>query len=576
MEKKNSIELLYPELAKQWNPNLNNGLLPSQVAAHSNMPFVWVCDHGHEFVCSPDKRARGNGCPYCSNRKVLTGYNDLETKYPNISKEWDYSKNEGTPKDYTYRSLYKANWKCSTCGTEWAARIRDRADSKYKLCPQCTALKRGEEKHKRELKQRGGITDPLLLREWDYEKNIKAPNQYTPKSNESAFWVCSKCGYHYKAKISNRANRKSCACCKGKVVVAGINDLATTHPDLANEWHPTKNEKLKPSDVSYGMATKVWWICPEGHEYQATLNHRSTGTNCPVCNAGRQTSFAEQAVFFYVKKVFPDAVNRYKDIFSNGMELDIYIPSINLAIEYDGEAWHKSETLDREKEKYRVCQDNGIKLLRLKEKMTDESKNTADEFLSIVDGDMYKPDQLGKAIRLLLDRIDPETNMWTRRNPLAYHSNVDINIYRDEKEIRSYMTKIKNGSLADEYPALAREWHKLKNGNLLPEKVRPHSDIVAWWVCPDCGNEYKSTIGHRVYGTECPKCGIVKSARSKEKKVAMIDPLTEEKIRIFNSITEASKELNINMSNISMVCKGQRKRAGGYIWQYYNEKIELH
>ena len=143
MEKKNSIELLYPELAKQWNPNLNNGLLPSQVAAHSNMPFVWVCDHGHEFVCSPDKRVRGNGCPYCSNRKVLTGYNDLETKYPNISKEWDYSKNEGTPKDYTYRSLYKANWKCSTCGTEWAARIRDRVDSKYKLCPQCTALKMG-------------------------------------------------------------------------------------------------------------------------------------------------------------------------------------------------------------------------------------------------------------------------------------------------------------------------------------------------------------------------------------------------------------------------------------------------
>ena len=258
------------------------------------------------------------------------------------------------------------------------------------------------------------------------------------------------------------------------------------------------------------------------------------------------------------------------------MELDIYIPSINLAIEYDGEAWHKSETLDREREKYRICQDNGIKLLRLKEKMTDESRNTADEFLSIVDGDMYKPDQLGKAIRFLLDRIDPETNMWTRRNPLAYHSNVDINIYRDEKEIRSYMTKRKNGSLADEYPALAREWHESKNGNLSPEKVRPHSDIVAWWVCPDCGNEYKSTIGHRVYGTGCPKCGIVKSARSKERKVAMVDPLTKERIRIFNSITEASKELNINSSNISMVCKGQRKRAGGYIWQYYTGEIELH
>lgn len=254
------------------------------------------------------------------------GINDLETTFPNIAKDWDHSKNIGSPEDYTYRSMYKANWKCSICGHEWVTQIRDRVKSRHQLCPKCTLLKRSQNRHERELKNRGGITDPLLLKEWDYERNQKGPEEYTPKSNESVFWICSKCGYRFKSKISNQAIRHSCACCDGKTVVKEINDLATTHPKLVAEWHPIKNGELKPTDVTYGRATKVWWICPEGHEYQATLLHRcsKTGTNCPKCNSGRQTSFAEQAVYYYVKKVFSDALSRYKEIFSNSMELDIY------------------------------------------------------------------------------------------------------------------------------------------------------------------------------------------------------------------------------------------------------------
>ncbi|MBR3640662.1 MAG: hypothetical protein IKN53_01365 [Oscillibacter sp.] len=500
-------------------------------------------------------------------RKLVRGVNDLVTLYPEIAKEWDYSRNVGAPQDYTYKSMYKANWKCSICGREWNARIRDRVKSKYDLCPNCIALKRGEMRHERELQRRGHITDPVLLKEWDYEKNEKGPEEYTPKSNESVFWICSKCSYHYKTQISDRAIGRGCACCANKVIVPGINDLATTHPKLAAEWHPTKNGELKPTAVSYGMAKKVWWLCPEGHEYQATLLHRSSGTNCPICNAGRQTSFAEQAVYYYVKKVFPDAVSRYKEIFTNGMELDIYIPSIKLAIEYDGEAWHKADMIDREEKKYKICHEHGIKLLRLKEKMSDERRNTADRFLSI-EGNMFEHNQLAKVIRALLDDIDPETNMWTRKNPLAFHSKVDINIPRDEAEIRSYMTKLKSGSFSELYPDLAKEWHPSKNGNLTPDKVKPRSDIVAWWICPDCGNEYKASIGSRSVGTGCPKCGIIKSALKRSKKVVMIDPVTNESKELFCSISDAARKTGVNSSNITMVCNGQRAKAGGYKWRY--------
>ena len=116
------------------------------------------------------------------------------------------------------------------------------------------------------------------------------------------------------------------------------------------EWHPTKNKQLAPEKVTHGSGKKVWWLCSNNHEYNATILHRAHGTGCPKCNAGRQTSFAEQATYFYIKQLYPDALNRYSAEFLGRMELDIYIPSIKLAIEYDGEAWHKKTQKKEKKE----------------------------------------------------------------------------------------------------------------------------------------------------------------------------------------------------------------------------------
>ncbi|MBQ3111436.1 MAG: hypothetical protein IJC70_01005 [Firmicutes bacterium] len=412
---------------------------------------------------------------------------------------------------------------------------------------------------------------PALAQEWDYNRNDKRPEEYTPKSNQSVYWKCSKCGYSYKAKISNRAIGRACPCCTGKVAVAGINDLTTTHPHLAAEWHRTKNKELSPAQVTAGRAAKVWWQCPEGHEYQASILHRSHGTGCPKCYAGRQTSFAEQAVFFYVKKAFPDAISRYTDIFNNGMELDIYIPSIRLGIEYDGFAWHKEHHAERERRKYEICQRNNIKLLRIKESQSNADSFNADYSLSM-DKKLYKPQNLAKAIRYILDKIDPVSNMWTRKHPLSFHSPVDINIPRDEMEIRSYMTKLRTGSLAENFPQIAKEWHPTKNGTVTPEKVSPYSDAKVFWLCPICNQEYYASIGHRCAGTGCPKCGIIKSAQARSKRVQMIDPNSQKVLKIFASISEASRQTGISSGNISAVCKGSnRKQAGGYIWKYADE-----
>ena len=104
--------------------------------------------------------------------------------------------------------------------------------------------------------------------------------------------------------------------------------------------------------------------------------------------------------------------------------------------------------------------------------------------------------------------------------------------------------KIKR-SLAETYPKLAREWNCLKNGSLTPDKIIPHSDIKVWWTCPACGLEYSATVNHRVYGTGCPKCGVLKSAKASQIPVAMLDPNTRQVIKEFESITAAAKEPGI-------------------------------
>jgi rubrerythrin len=403
--------------------------------------------------------------------------------------------------------------------------------------------------------------DKKLMSEWDYDSNIGLdPNKLTKGSNKRANWKCNKCGHRWNTKIGNRTYlQRGCPCCCNHIIVPGINDLKTKHPDLAKEWDLTKNGDLTPEMVPCGTNKKVWWKCPIGHEYKASILHRAHGTNCPICNSGRQTSFAEQTVFYYVKKLYPDAISRYKADFLGRMELDIYIPSIRYAIEYDGEAWHKKEKIKREQNKYLSCEKQNIKLIRLRERMADLGSDIADYQYGT--NRLYEHKNLEIIVRKLLSHI-------YFGNPV----NVDINIKRDEFVIRGeYLTK-PSKNLENSFPEIAKEWHPTKNGNLTPDMFTPGSDHHKfWWKCQICGYEYKSNIGHRTNkknATSCPKCGIEKSTQAKRISVNMIDQKTKSILKTFISISDASRQMKINSSNICMVCKGQRPNAGGYIWEY--------
>ena len=553
IEKKNT------KLIEEWDEEKNQ-LSPKNVTFATNKKYFWKCLKGHKWKCSVFDRTKGNGCPICSNRQLLVGYNDLLTMCPEVAKEWHPTLNGNLkPTDVMYRTTKRAWWLCSTCENVWETSIRDRTYRKMSGCPKCSLIRRGESKRLTSLIQNGGIKNQTLIDEWDYEKNFPyTPNNFTEGSNKSVWWKCSN-NHSWKSKIGNRSIlNRGCPYCNNFKVLPGYNDFATVHPELLSEWDYEKNGDLKPNEVMSGSRTKVWWKCKIGHSYMAALNHRtsSDSTGCPICYSGRQTSFAEQAVYFYVKKAFPDAINRYKNIFGSRFELDIYIPSFNTAIEYDGEAWHKKDKLKREQEKYKLCNSHGIRLIRLREKGYDLGSDIAD--YGFVYENLYKHNVLEYAITELLKFL--------LCHPLTLP--FDINIERDKNEIFNNIYKIEEDSFEKNFPELAKEWHPTKNGNLKPNMFKPYSDHKVWWLCSKCGYEYQSTIGHRSYGTGCPKCGIHKSAKAKSRRVAMIDLKTGEVLKVFESIAEAGRQTKNSTGNIGSVCKGIRPAAGGYIWKY--------
>lgn len=123
-----------------------------------------------------------------------------------------------------------------------------------------------------------------LLDEWLSEKNAPdTPDSIPFGSNKKVWWKCTE-GHEWQAMIKSRCVGCGCPVCSNRIVEKGTNDLATTHPGIASEWHPTKNGNQKPTDVFAGSRKKYWWICNRGHEWTAAVRSRTTGTGCPYCN----------------------------------------------------------------------------------------------------------------------------------------------------------------------------------------------------------------------------------------------------------------------------------------------------
>lgn len=412
----------HPELARQWHPSLNGSLRPSDVHAKSRTVVWWICEAvpPHTWQASVGARARSDsGCASCARppapKKLLRDH------YPDLARQFHPTKNLPLVLDDIGIGTGKRIWwRCDKVPShEWDALLSCRI--KQPSCPLCTG---------RILTPETSIVAlfPEVAKEWHPTRNgALRPEEVSPASTKRRWWLCSRNPAHqWEAVVGVRTRiGTGCPVCFGHSLSPEV-AFSVTHPELAREWHPTRNGDLRPDQLRAGSERKVWWQCTRDgtHAWRALISNRLRGTGCPMCSGRIATPTTS------LLALHPEVAARWH-------------PTRNGALTPD-------RVKSNAKKKYWwTC-----------------SKDPAHEWQAV-------PTGRGKC-------------------PLCVGKKVDS-----------------SNSLAGDSPGIAAEWHPTRNGDRRPESYYRYSLVRVWWRCArDPSHEWQSTIAARVkHGSGCPFCG---------------------------------------------------------------------
>ena len=242
------------------------------------------------------------GCTYCSGHQVGLS-NCLATKNPQVASEWHPTKNGSlTPYDFVCGSHENVWWQCSKNPKhEWPAIIKNRSKEKGNGCPYCAGLYASEDYNL--LKD-----NPELCEEWDYNKNEKKPEEYTPNSGQYAWWRCKECGHEWYAIIASRNNGNGCPECNKSLGEKKIDEIL-----INNNWI-----KISQKD------------------FEQLIDEDKYNNN-----------------YFIPQKEFNGLIGTGGGLLS----YDHYIPKLNLLIEYQGE-FHDGTAKQQTEEEYKIQQEH--------------------------------------------------------------------------------------------------------------------------------------------------------------------------------------------------------------------------
>lgn len=335
-------------LMKEWDFKKNEAenIFPDRISIKSKEKVNWICANNHIWKSSVyNRKFHNRNCPFCCNQKILKGYNDLETINPELAKEWNYEKNIKKPSEVGSGSGKKYWWKCKF-GHEWEASISSRNRLNVG-CPKCSQEKSVSfpEKavffyfSKENVEILGNYRSPLI--------NNKEIDIFFPKLNIGIEYdgllfhknkkrdldkdiICKNKGitiYHITEKLDTNIyseknyfyyNPKKLADLETIInnllnIILSTNkqydinierdkfyiydlielskkekSLQKMYPAIAQEWNYKKNGNLTPELVDYSSSIKVWWTCPNGHDYESIIYNRIKNHGCPYCS-GRKS-----------------------------------------------------------------------------------------------------------------------------------------------------------------------------------------------------------------------------------------------------------------------------------------------
>jgi very-short-patch-repair endonuclease len=335
----------------------------------------WECSRNHHWKATPNNIKTGYGCPYCEGTDIE--YILFREGSPTIE---EYLQKIGDKVGLIYVDGYKgnhkkANWKCKKDPIHPVIAIRPNSIlSRAHGCSYCNGsgmkyvlLREGCSTIEEYLNKIGGETGLVYMD--GYCGIMKKAN-----------WRCKKDLTHPVVAIrpNNVSSGKAgCSYCNGNDIkyVLFRNNCKTV------DEYGHKIAAENPNDIKYiggfvdNNKTKAEWECGKGHRWKTTPNNIQQGSGCPAC--AKCISKKEQALFLEVQKTYPDAINNTRQLLKNTRyELDIFIPNLNKAIEFDGGRWHAfPDAIRRDTEKDVMCTEAGIALYRVKESDWDIDKD---------------------------------------------------------------------------------------------------------------------------------------------------------------------------------------------------------
>ena len=440
-------------IAQYWDYE-HNTADPATVASKSGKKFWWICPECHQpHEKVAQSQHKSPLCRKCGQRKgVANGYKSRIAKTHSVAddsvliKYWDYERNTVSPSDITYKSTKKYCWICAQCGQPHE-RSAD-GEQKSQLCRKCGSKKGIANGQKTHLSKTLTVADvPLLLNQWDYDKNPMPPSEVASKCNKKFWWICAECGESFQRGANHEHETQLCRTCGLK--------------------HRTENNKAAKLVKSHSIADdpilSKYWDYDKNTEDPKTLLFRNQNFyywKCPKCGVSYKRRTAYQYVSSHLCNECSDKQRRIDSHQTRLKHYETVADRPNMMAQWDFEK-------------------NDI--------------NPNQVSAHGVSNYWWKCPHCGK----------PEFTSPDKK--YEYENCLECGRKRIGKTRRKNEVKRK-GSFGDQHPLLAKEWHPTLNGDVTPYDVTSGCGDEFYWQCK-YGHVYKTTIHERVKRhAGCPTC----------------------------------------------------------------------
>lgn len=370
--------------------------------------------------------------------------------------------------------------------------------------------------------------------------------------------------------------------------------LAETHPEVAKQWHPTRNGDLTSYKVTAGSHKKVWWLCGDGHEYEACINNRVfQNSGCPYCS-GRLT-LPDKSII----KTHPELAQQWHPTKNGDLALAKVIASSKKSVWWQcskvtNHEWQEKICNRTRRNNYdcKVCRS----LACLKPALIEEwdpsnkispygisaSSNKKVKWICKICGHKWLsssanrfrgsgcPGCSGRSVTVStsIDALYPGIAAeWdysaNRKTPKEFTAGSDAIVYwicsngHQYKETIYNRTKRNRGcpvckTFAYRCPNLVEEWSPENTLSPYQESAGSRKPVI--WKCSGCGHSWKSKIVDRYYGHGCSNCN---------------SGWTVDKIRLFvrsilphiDSLTPAALYVLFQQTGLSNIDNSSRGRS---------------